>query len=107
MPQRISCPCIQGYEIRCRISCENQISRRTQYAVVAARAFPLVAPANLTGLVINRLHHALGKSATIVSAPAFWFLVIIEDVVHAEGARGVDIEKTGIRAEARRMPVRR
>ena len=97
--------CIQGYEIRRRIACEDQIACCTQHAIMPRSAFPLVAPANLPGLVIDRLHHAFGKSTAIVSAPAFRLVVIVVDVVHAARARGVDVEQAGIGTETRRRPV--
>src|SRR5207247_10829514 len=50
--------------------------------------------------------HAFRKTATIVSAPAFGLLVIIENVVHAECSRGIDVKESSLRTVTRRRPVR-
>ena len=61
----------------------------------------------VSGLVVDRLQHRLGPSAAIVAAPALRLLVVLVlvEVVHAEAARGVRVEQTRSRAEARWRPV--
>src|SRR5262245_21700577 len=84
MPQWFAGSSIHSHEIPCGISCKNQIAGCTQNAVMAARSLPFVAPANIAGFVIDRLHHTFRKSASIVSTPALRLFIIIKDVVHAE-----------------------
>src|SRR5262245_25962185 len=72
---------------------------------MAARSFPLVAPVNFAGFVIDRLHHTFCKSAAIRSTPALRLFIVIKDVVHAEGSSTIDIKEAGVGTVARRVPI--
>src|SRR5204863_511912 len=71
-----------------------------------AAAFPSMAPPDLAGLVVDGLQHLLRVAAAIRAAPSLRVVGGIVDVVHAEGARRVDVEEAGQRTEARGRPVR-
>ena len=57
--------------------------------------------------VVDGFGHRLRPSAAIGASPALRVGAGIENVEHAERARGVHVEQAGLRAHARRRPVGR
>ena len=109
MPQGIAVSGVQRYQICIGVPREQQASRGAEKAGASAStvARPLVAPANLAGLGIDRLHHGFGITAAIVAAPSFRLVVFVVQIVNAPGAGSVGVEQAGIGAITRRRPVDR
>jgi len=106
MPKRLAGGGVEGHQIVRRVSGKDQIARRAQHAGTDTGALPLVAPANCAGLIIDGLQHGFGPASAIVASPAFRLLIVVEYVIHAEAARGVDVEQPCVGTETRRRPVR-
>src|SRR5688572_21179412 len=109
VPERCAGRCIECHEVCRRVSGKEQVSGRAQKTgACRGTAVPWMRPPDLAGLVIDRLQHSFRPASTIVAAPPLWLLVILVliEVVHAEGAHGVCVEEACGRAETRVRPVR-
>src|SRR5262245_47072084 len=103
MPDRRSFSRVERHEVGRRVAGEEDVARRAeQPGANAAAAGPLVAPGDLAGAVVDRLQHRLGPAAAIVAAPSLRLLVVLVlvEVVHAEGTCGVGVEESSERTEA-------
>ena len=97
---------VQRDEVLRRAAGEQHVAGRREQARTRTRV-PLVGPAHLAGLVVDRLQHRFGVAAAISAAPSLGILVRIVDVVDAERARGADVEESRQGAETGRRPVGR